>query len=185
MTIAATPTLNLSPILGTAASASAVSTATASPLVAGFDPSAPFSLFNGSLILPYNTSAPSSALVFDDPASIILPGYSNQLFVESAAGFQRDCALFAAQQNSFLDLAALRLFGSVEQAAAAQLASIELGTALPLIPPSVLAGNAALASALAGLRGSASGASSAAETATSTSEAIATATAEGTKDNEG
>lgn len=173
MTIAATPTVDLSGILGTAASASLVSTATSNPVVAGLDPSAPFGSFNGSLILPYNTSAPSSATVFEDPANIIFlgnSGVSNSLFVESVAGFQQDCAVFAAQQNSFLSLAGLQLFSSVEQAAAAQLAAIQLGTALPLIPPSVLAGNSALASALAGLQGSAtSGSAAATATASATS----------------
>lgn len=186
MTIAATPTVDLSGILGTAASASVLSTATSSPaVVAGLDPSAPFGLFNGSLILPYNTSAPSSAVVFEDPANIIFAsgGVGSSLFVESAAGFQSDCAAFVAQQNSFLDLAALQLFSSVEQAAAAQLAAIRLGTALPLIPPSVLAGNSALASALASLKGSATAASSSSSaTATATAEAAA-ATAD--KSNEG
>ncbi|KAB5570811.1 hypothetical protein GE09DRAFT_720860 [Coniochaeta sp. 2T2.1] len=187
MTIAATPTVDLSGILGTAASASILSTATSSPLVASYDPNAPFGLFNGSLILPYNTSTPSSAVVFEDPANIIFRGGgSGNLFVESAAGFQRDCAVFAAQQSSFLNLAALQLFSSVEQAAAAQLAAIQLGTALPLIPPSVLAGNVDLAAALASLKGSAtaSSTSTASETATSTSStAEASATAD--KSNEG
>ncbi|OIW34038.1 hypothetical protein CONLIGDRAFT_677757 [Coniochaeta ligniaria NRRL 30616] len=178
MTIGATPTVDLSGILGTAASASILSTATSSPVVAGLDPSAPFGLFNGSLILPYNTSTPSSAVVFEDPANIIFlnnNGASNSLFVESAAGFQSDCASFVAQQNSFLNLAALQLFSSVEQAAAAQLAAIQLGTALPLIPPSVLAGNSGLAAALAGLQGSAASSSS---SATATSAAAASATAD-------
>ncbi|KAB5557917.1 hypothetical protein GE09DRAFT_93093 [Coniochaeta sp. 2T2.1] len=178
MTIAATPTVDLSGILGTAASVSILSTATSSPLVASYDPNAPFGLFNGSLILPYNTSTPSSAVVFEDPANIIFQGGggSSNLFVESAAGFQRDCAVFAAQQSSFLNLAALQLFSSVEQAAAAQLAAIQLGTALPLIPPSVLAGNVDLASALASLKGSAtaSSTSTASETASSTSTATST-----------
>ena len=184
MTIGATPTVDLASILGTAASASVLSTATSSPLVAGFDPSAPFGLFNGSMILPYNTSAPSSAVVFEDPANIIFaPGSSGgvgSLFVESAAGFSRDCAVFAAQQNSFLSLAGLQLFSSVEQAAAAQLAAIQLGTALPVIPPSVLAGNSGLASALASLRGATSTSSGTAATetaaATSTESAAATST---------
>lgn len=177
MTIAATPTVDLSGILGTAASASVLSTATSSPVAAGLDPSAPFGLFNGSLILPYNTSAPSSAVVFEDPANIIFAnGVGSSLFVESAAGFQSDCAAFVAQQNSFLDLAALQLFSSVEQAAAAQLAAIRLGTALPLIPPSVLAGNSALASALASLKGSATAASSSSATATAAAEAAAATT---------
>jgi hypothetical protein len=173
VTIAATPTVDLSGILGTAASASILSTGTSSPVVAGLDPSAPFGQFNGSLILPYNTSTPSSAIVFEDPANIIFldnSGVGNSLFVESVAGFQSDCAAFSAQQDSFLNLAALQLFSSVEQAAAAQLAAIQLGTAVPLIPPSVLAGNPALASSLANLKGSAtSGGSSATETATATS----------------
>lgn len=185
MTIGASPTVDLSRILGTAASASVLSTATSSPVVAGFDPSAPFGLFNGSMILPYNTSAPSSAVVFEDPANIIFAqgsgGAGGSLFVESAAGFSRDCAVFAAQQNSFLSLAGLQLFSSVEQAAAAQLAAIQLGTALPVIPPSVLAGNSDLASALAGLRGATSTSSEAAATETAAASSTETADATSTE----
>lgn len=187
MTIAASPTVDLAAILGTAASASLLSTATASPIIASFDPSAPFGVFNGSTILPYNTSAPSNALVFEDPADIIFPGNSASLFVESAAGFASDCAVFAAQQNSFLSLIGLQLYSSVEAAAAAQLAAIQLGSALPVIPPSVLAGNSALASALAGLKGAAGTGTVVSETAasTTTESAAATATADSSKDNEG
>jgi hypothetical protein len=177
MTIGATPTVDLSGIIGTAASASVLSTATSSPVVAGFDPAAPFGLFNGSLILPYNTSAPSSAVIFEDPANIIFPGASGlggSLFVQSAAGFSQDCAVFTAQQSSFLNLASLQLFASVEQAAAAQLAAIHLGTALPLIPPSVLAANSGLASALAGLPSSATATETASATSTESVEATAT-----------
>lgn len=162
VTIAATATIGLSSNLGTAVSATGVSTPTSGPIVAGFDPNAPINLFNGSMILPYNTSAPSSALIFEDPAQIIFLDNSNsssldsQLFVESVADFLSDCAAFQAQQNSFLDLAALQLFASVEAAAAAQLALLQLGTALPLIPPSVVSGNASLASSLASLNADAS-----------------------------
>lgn len=189
MTIGASPTIDLSGILGTAASASAVSTPTAGAVVAGFDPNAPFASLNGSLILPYNTSAPSNALVFEDPANIIFLDNSNsssrnQLFVQSAVGFQNDCAAFTAQQNSFVNLAALQLFGSVQAALAAQLATINLGTALPLIPPSVLAGNAALASALASLSASATASSSSSST-TETATATETAAVESSKANEG
>jgi hypothetical protein len=189
MTIGASPTIDLSGILGTAASASAVSTPTAGAVVAGFDPNAPFASSNGSLILPYNTSAPSNALVFEDPANIIFLDNSNsnnQLFVQSAVGFQNDCAAFTAQQNSFVNLAALQLFGSVQAALAAQLATINLGTALPLIPPSVLAGNAALASALASLSASASAtAARSSSSTTETATAIASAAVESSKANEG
>ncbi|KAK3939931.1 hypothetical protein QBC46DRAFT_138648 [Diplogelasinospora grovesii] len=152
MTIAATPTLDLSGILGTAAAsaASIVGAATGVPKVAGFDPNAPFGTLNQSLILPYNTSAPAAAgnaaiLVVDDPANIIFANQNN-LFVESLNTLQTDCAQINANQ-ALLDAAVLgQVFNSIQAATAAQLAGLNLGTATPIIPPSVLANNPQLAS---------------------------------------
>lgn len=185
ITIGATPTLNLAGILGSVASASAVSSATGVPIVTGFDPNAPFGQLNGSTILPYNTSAPTNALLFEDPANIIFTNSNSGLFVESIGGFQSDCSSFGAQSNSFLNLAAAQLFTSFQAAAAAQLANLKLGTAVPIIPPTILVANPALASAasaaLASLQASRSSASStAAATATaagSTAASSATAAA--------
>jgi hypothetical protein len=154
MTIGATPTLNLDGLV--AASASAVTSPTASANVAPFDASSPFGQFNQSLILPYNTSAPQNAVVFEDPANIIFPGQAN-LFVEDAAAFPNDCAQFTVNSNSFLS-AAIQLFSSTAAAAAAQLEGLTLGTTTPFIPAGILASNPQLASQAAAQAASASSA---------------------------
>lgn len=188
MTIGATPTLNLGGVLGSLASASAVSSATSAPVVAAFDPAAPFGNLNGSMILPYNTTAPDNALVVEDPASIIFANSNTGLFVESVTGFQQDCASFGAQTNTFLNLASAQLFASVQAAAAAQLAGLNLGTAVPIIPQAILISNpsladaasAALASqsaALAAQRAATASSAAATDTTTATDTAAATAAA--------
>ncbi|KAL1859607.1 hypothetical protein VTK73DRAFT_7522 [Phialemonium thermophilum] len=181
MTIAATPTLDLGRVLGTAASASAVSSATSAPIVSSFDPFAPFGQLNGSLILPYNTSAPKNALVLDDPANIVFPNARGGLFVESVDGFRSDCSTFGSRTSVFINLANVQLFSSFQEAAAAQLAGLELGTALPVIPAAVLAANPSLASAAAlalqqGQNTTASTSSAAASRSSTASSSSSTAT---------
>jgi hypothetical protein len=149
MTILATPTLDLNGILGTVASASAISQATLAPVVAPFDVNAPFGQANGSLILPYGTQAPSNALIIEDPASIIFENSKGgaNLFVQSISGFQSDCAAFGAQANALVNLASLQIFNSIQQASAAQIASLQLGTIQPVIPAAIIIANPTLASA--------------------------------------
>lgn len=113
--------------------------------IVNFDPTAPFALLNQSLILPYNTSAPTNALVLEDPANIIFSGQHN-LLVESLGSLQRDCVQLAAS-NSFINQAIqLSLFNSLQQAAAAQLSGIHIGGGIPIIPPDVLLSHPNLAS---------------------------------------
>ena len=139
MTIAATPTVDLSGVLGGDSPATAVSAPTGQPAVAGFDPNAPFSQWNGSMILPYNTSAPApkNAMVVEDPANIIFANSGNNLFVESIAGFQSDCAAFGAQASILLDLAAVQVFNNVQAAADGLLTGLALGAVAPVVPASV------------------------------------------------
>lgn len=86
-----------------------------------FDPLAPFGSLNQSVILPSGTEAPTLDLVFPDPASII---FANQAaFVESPVTFFQSCAVFAANGNSFVNLAG-SFFTSFQQIAAAQLAGL-------------------------------------------------------------
>ncbi|KAK3313494.1 hypothetical protein B0H66DRAFT_536757 [Apodospora peruviana] len=123
----------------TSASASATASASIGGNVINFDANAPFALLNSSLILPYNTSAPAGALVVDDPANIIFADQSN-LLVSDVNTFQNDCLQLAAA-NSFItaQLQAAAVFASLQQAVTVQLASLQLGGGVPIIPPSVLA----------------------------------------------
>lgn len=173
MTIGPSPTLDIAGVLGGVASASAVSAATGAPVVAGFDPNAPFGQLNGSMILPYNTTAPTNALVLEDPANIIFANSNTGQFVESVTQFQQDCAAFGAQSTTFINLAGLQLFSSLQQAAAAQLAGLNLGTAVPIIPPTVLVSNPSLASAASAALASQSSALAAQQAAQSTAAAAA------------
>lgn len=139
---AATPTLSLANFV---ASASAGLPTPVSNVVS-FDPAAPFALFNSSsLILPYNTSAPTNPLVFEDPANIIFAGQHN-LLVESIGSLQADCVQLAAT-NSLINQAALQLalFGSFQQAAAAQIAGLHIGGGIPVIPTNILVSHPDLA----------------------------------------
>jgi hypothetical protein len=113
----ASPTIGFDGILG--ALVSAASAPTATPIIAGFDPEAPFGQFNQSLILPFGALAPTLDLVFTDPAAIILPN-QHALFVESTNGFLADCGFYANNANSFLNLAS-GIFTSFNQIAVAQL----------------------------------------------------------------
>jgi len=188
MTIGASPTLDIAGILGGVASASAVSSPTGSPIVAAFDPNAPFGQLNGSMILPYNTSAPANALVFEDPANIIFANSNSGQFVQSVSSFQQDCSAFGAQTTTFINLGTIQLFGSFQAAAAAQLAGLNLGTAVPIIPSTVLLNNpslalaaqAALASQSAALAAQHAAQSSAAAAAAATDTATASAAAAST-----
>ncbi|KAK3357057.1 hypothetical protein B0T25DRAFT_603806 [Lasiosphaeria hispida] len=135
-------------------------------VIGSFDPNSqtPFSLLNQTLLLPYDTAAPTNALVVEDPANIISPGQPN--LVESINSLQTDCAQLV-NSNSFLS-SALQLFGSVQAAVTAQLTSIRIGSRVQAIPPTVLLSHpdlAALASAQA-----------AAQQATATEGATATTT---------
>ena len=64
--------------------------------------------------------APKNAMVVEDPANIIFANSGNNLFVESIAGFQSDCAAFGAQASILLDLAAVQVFNNVQAAADGQ-----------------------------------------------------------------
>ncbi|KAK3379527.1 hypothetical protein B0T24DRAFT_160543 [Lasiosphaeria ovina] len=163
-------------------------------LVASFNPNtALFALLNQSLLLPYGTPAPAlnsnAALAVDDPANIIFAGQSG-LFVENAATFQSDCLRAGAGGSVNVNvvssggggggggglaaaLARLQLFSSPQAALAAQLATLALGSAVPAIPPAVLAANPALAAALL----AAGALQNATATATATASAAVTETA--------
>jgi hypothetical protein len=114
-----TMTVNLDSLLP---DATAASVPTATPIIAGFDASAPFGQFNQSLILPFGAIAPTVDLVFADPAAIIFAGQKN-LFVESTQGFLADCAFYANNANNFLNLAT-GLFSSFNQVLFAQLSGL-------------------------------------------------------------
>ncbi len=148
MTIGASPTLDLSGLAGFgAASASAISKPTATAGIQNFNSNAPFGSFNGSVLLPFNTSAPqlpANALILDDPANIIFAGSSN-LFVQDSSSFATDCTNFVAQSSSFLNLASALLYPSIDAAIAAQLAVLQIGGGIPVIPASVLQNNPQLA----------------------------------------
>lgn len=155
----ATPT-DLSAAL---ASASAVSDPTATPAVASFDQLAPFGQLNQSVLLPFNSSAPSLNVdqVFVDPAAIILPNQA--LFVNDVNTLNQDCALVAINSGSLFNLQAA-LLGNLAAVAQAELAGLILGQ----VNPTLLASSTT---------------STATETATSTStesSTSATATAEAT-----
>ncbi len=145
MTIGATPTLDLSGLQ--VGSATAVGTATATPGIQNFNSAAPFGAFNGSFLLPFNTSAPQlppNALILEDPANIIFADNTN-LFVQDFSSFANDCTNFVSQSSSFLNLASALLYPSIDAAIAAQLSLLSIGSGLPIIPPSVLLNNPQLA----------------------------------------
>ncbi|EON98041.1 hypothetical protein UCRPA7_6353 [Phaeoacremonium minimum UCRPA7] len=155
----ATPT-DLSAVL---ASASAVSNPTATPAVASFDQLAPFGQLNQSVLLPFNSSAPSLNVdqVFVDPAAIILPNQA--LFVSDVNTLNQDCALVAINSGSLFNLQAA-LLSNLAAVAQAELAGLILGQ----VNPTLLASSTT---------------STATETATSTStdsSTSTTATAEAT-----
>ena len=107
----------------TATGSSFSSSATGLPSfnLGSFDPLAPFGNFNGSVILPPGTEAPTLNLVFPDPAAII---FANQpAFVETPSSFFQSCATFASNGNSFVNLAGT-FFTNFQQIAAAQLAGL-------------------------------------------------------------
>jgi len=138
MTINAVPTPTVD-VAGLLSAASAVSTATATPAVAAFDSSAPFGQLNQSVILPYNSSAPTipnNAQVFADPAAIILP--NQNLFVEDITVLQSDCQLISVNTGSLFNLQAF-LLSSFEAVAATQLSGLVIGSAAPPIPAVVVA----------------------------------------------
>ncbi len=145
MTIAATPTFDLAGLqIG---SASLISAPTAAPGIQNFNSNAPFGAFNGSYLLPFNTSAPqlpANALVLEDPAKIIFP--NQNLFIEDASAFAGDCNSFVAQSSSFLNIAEALLYPSIDAALTAQLGALVIGGGQPIIPPNVLANNPQLAS---------------------------------------
>jgi hypothetical protein len=121
MTInAVSPTLGLDGIF--ASGATAASAPTATPIISGFDPNAPFGQLNQSLILPFGSLAPTMDLVFVDPAAIIYPNQAG-LFVESSNSFLADCGFYADNGNSFFSLAA-GIFTSFNQIALAELAGL-------------------------------------------------------------
>ncbi|KAM7209255.1 hypothetical protein V8F20_000593 [Naviculisporaceae sp. PSN 640] len=148
MTIHPTPTINArNPDASATLSGGFPEQTPSSPVskIVNFDPTAPFALLNQSLILPYNTSAPTNPLVFEDPANIIFAGQHN-LLVESLGSLQQDCIQLATA-NSFINQAIqLSLFSSLQQAAAAQLSGIQIGGGIPIIPPDVLLSHPDLAS---------------------------------------
>lgn len=127
-----TPSIDIAGILS---SASAVSTPTAAPIIAGFDAAAPFGRVNQSLILPYGSSAPTLAniaQIFADPASIILPGGGGRgLFVQELSQFGSACSLWGANGLSLFNLQAALVLA--EQVAAVQLAGLQLGAGLDAI----------------------------------------------------
>ncbi|KAJ0365139.1 hypothetical protein COL154_004634 [Colletotrichum chrysophilum] len=94
--------------------------------LAAFDQAAPFGQVGQSIILPAGTQAPQLAASVPDPAAIILPNQAG-LFVSNAATFLTDCASTAANAaagNPALAGAALNIFSSFQQIAAAQLAGL-------------------------------------------------------------
>ena len=174
MTISATPTVN---VANFAASASAGFTApTGVSKVINFDPNTPFPLFNSPLILPYNTSAPTNALVLEDPANIIFAGNHN-LLVESVNSLQADCVQLAATNSLVNQAIQLSLFNSVQQASAAQLAGLQIGGGIPIIPPSILQLHPELAAQYSQEVATPTATETAAATEASTETATATETA--------
>lgn len=148
--------------------------------IVNFDPNAPFALLNSSLILPYNTSAPTNALILEDPANIIFSGQHN-LLVESLGSLQNDCVQLATTNSLINQAIQLSLFNSLQQAAAAQFSNIHIGGGIPIIPPDVLLSHPDLASqysqALATETATATTDTAVAmETATTTDTAVATET---------
>ncbi|KAF4918064.1 hypothetical protein CGCVW01_v009235 [Colletotrichum viniferum] len=94
--------------------------------LAAFDQAAPFGQVGQSIILPAGTQAPQLAASVPDPAAIILPNQAG-LFVSNAATFLTDCASTAANAaagDPALAGAALNIFSSFQQIAAAQLAGL-------------------------------------------------------------
>ena len=177
-TDSATATLDLAGILSSAAAATPTPSSLTLPLVIGqglgqrlglgqgqgqiiqqqqttittFNPAAgiPLSFLNSpqSLLLPYDTAAPSSALIIEDPANIIY-GNQNDLLVQGLSNLQTDCAAFGLGGNAFVGGAAnLPLFSSLQQAISFQLTSISVGSAAQPIPPSILLAHPDLAAAL-------------------------------------
>lgn len=134
---AALPT-NLN-IPGVSGVGSAVPSATAAPTatpaatdgaqVVQADPNAAFAqAVNGSVMLPFNSTAPqppSGAQLFADPAAIILP--NQNLFVGDVALIQQDAALLA--QGSLFNLQQQLL--NQQAIAQAELAGVVLGSAPP------------------------------------------------------
>lgn len=116
-----TPTLDVGGILGSLLTAAA---STATPVFAGFDPNAPFGNINESLVLPFGSAAPSNALIFADPAAIILEGQSN-LFVESSDNFVQDCSFYSNNNNAFFNWAS-QLFTSFTQIISVQTVPVTL-----------------------------------------------------------
>ncbi|KAK4455940.1 hypothetical protein QBC34DRAFT_4725 [Podospora aff. communis PSN243] len=141
----------------------------------------PLSFLNSpqALLLPYDTAAPTSPLIIEDPANIIYGGV-NGLLVQGLSTLQADCAAFGLGGNAFVGGAAgLGLFSSVQQAVQFQLTSIRIGGATQVIPPSILLAHPHLAGGLAGgLRVAA--VTSATEVAEKAAEATTEATAEAT-----
>jgi hypothetical protein len=119
----ATPSVNIEGLL-------AASAPTGVPVIANFDPNAPFGQLNDSLILPYGSAAPTLsnvAQIFADPAAIILPGHQG-LFVEDLSLFSQDCAFWGANGGSLFTLASEVI--ALQQVAAVQLAGLQLGANL-------------------------------------------------------
>lgn len=85
---------------------------------------------NGSVLLPYNSTAPappSGAQLFADPAAIILPNQGN-LFVGDVNAIQQDAALLAAAGTLFNLQQQLLAQQAIAQA---ELAGVLLGSASP------------------------------------------------------
>lgn len=103
--------------------------ATDAPQVVQADPNTAFAqAANGSVMLPFNSTAPqapSGAQLFPDPAAIILP--SQNLFVGDVALIQQDAALLA--QGSLFNLQQQLL--NQQAIAQAELAGVILGSAPP------------------------------------------------------
>lgn len=122
----AQPNLNIPGVSGAGTN---LSQPTSQPQVAQLDPAAAFAQSaNGSVLLPFNTSAPappSGAQLFPDPAAIILPNQA--LFVGDVALIQQDAALQAA--GSLFNLQSQLL--ASQAIAQAELAGVVLGTAPP------------------------------------------------------
>lgn len=120
MTIGASPTVDLTG--GLLASASALTAPTAAPIVAPFDPNAPYGQLNQSVLLPPGAEAPTAQLILLDPASIVLPN-QNDLFVEQNSNFLSDCEAYTANSNSFLIESAV--VTTLTQVASAELAGLQ------------------------------------------------------------
>jgi hypothetical protein len=137
----------------------------------------PLSFLNSpqALLLPYDTAAPTSPLIIEDPANIVYGGV-NGLLVHGLSNFQADCAVFGLGGNAFVGGAAgLGLFSSVQQAVQFQLTSIRIGGATQFIPPSILLAHPNLAGSLR-----VAAVTSATEVAEKTTEATAEATSSAT-----